>query len=382
MWRSGPCRVAAGAASFFLGAAPAAVEGGHGRPSGSRRACRCCRSGCGGSSANGFARARRRRPFSTGCCSSDGRTSLTSGSRDPVARCRGRAGAAAGRRSRRSRGATPAYPPALAAIIDPPPVLWMRGVAGALERPAVAIVGSRAGRRTRSRSPSGSPPTWRARHRDRQRPGARRRFGGASRRAGGGRGRPIAVLGSGVDVDLSGGAHALAREIEASGALIVSELVPGTPPHPQFFPLRNRIISGLSRAVVVIEAGEKSGSLITARCALEQGPRRAGRAGQRAERTQPRRPRAVAGRCKDCGDRGRYLGGAGDAPASRRADAGGRTGGAGDPVLACLPPGEPCDLDAIAERSGLTPARLLPRLFELELQGLVRRAGGGRFVRV
>jgi len=53
-----------------------------------------------------------------------------------------------------------------------------------------------------------------------------------------------------------------------------------------------------------------------------------------------------------------------------------------DPVMACLPPGEPCDLDAISERSGLAPARLLPRLFELELLGLVARAGGGRFVRV
>jgi DNA processing protein len=52
-----------------------------------------------------------------------------------------------------------------------------------------------------------------------------------------------------------------------------------------------------------------------------------------------------------------------------------------DPVLACLPVGESCDLDTISERSGLNPAKLLPRLFELELQGLVRRAGGGRFVR-
>ena len=52
-----------------------------------------------------------------------------------------------------------------------------------------------------------------------------------------------------------------------------------------------------------------------------------------------------------------------------------------DPVLSSLTPGEPADLEAIAERSGIPPARLLPRLFELELQGLVARAGGGRFVR-
>jgi predicted Rossmann fold nucleotide-binding protein DprA/Smf involved in DNA uptake len=50
-------------------------------------------------------------------------------------------------------------------------------------------------------------------------------------------------------------------------------------------------------------------------------------------------------------------------------------------VLACLTPGEWCDLDAIAARAGMAVARLLPRLFELELQGLVRRSGGGRFVR-
>jgi len=66
---------------------------------------------------------------------------------------------------------------------------------------------------------------------------------------------------------------------------------------------------------------------------------------------------------------------AGHLPAARR------TTPCTDPVLACLPAGEPCDLDGISERSGLSPARLLPRLFELELQGLIRRAGGGRFVR-
>src|SRR5207248_9699808 len=80
----------------------------------------------------------------------------------------------------------------------------------------------------------------------------------------------VAVLGSGIDVVYPTEHRALAREIENAG-VILSELVPGTWPRPQFFPLRNRIISGLSRAVVVIEAGEKSGSLITARCALDQG---------------------------------------------------------------------------------------------------------------
>src|SRR5436190_1073263 len=80
----------------------------------------------------------------------------------------------------------------------------------------------------------------------------------------------VAVLGSGVDVMYPPEHGSLAKEIDKAGA-VVSELVPGTPPQSWFFPLRNRIISGLSRAVVVIEAGEKSGSLITARCALEQG---------------------------------------------------------------------------------------------------------------
>jgi predicted Rossmann fold nucleotide-binding protein DprA/Smf involved in DNA uptake len=69
------------------------------------------------------------------------------------------------------------------------------------------------------------------------------------------------------------------------------------------------------------------------------------------------------------------------AAAHGNADAG-ATPRPADPVLACLPAGEPCDLDAISDASGLNSARLLPRLFELELQGLVRRVGGGRFLRI
>ena len=179
----------------------------------------------------------------------------------------------------------------------------------------------------------------------------------------------------------------LAQDIARDGA-VVSELVPGTPPQAQFFPRRNRIISGLSRAVVVIEAGEKSGSLITARCALEQG----------------RDVLAVPGNVLSGRNRGAHALLRDGARIVETADdifeelgmsaAGlaGRAGGAGkagrendsdrDPILDALDAGEPCDLDAIAERSGLSPSRLLPRLFELELQGRVTRVGGGRFVRI
>lgn len=186
----------------------------------------------------------------------------------------------------------------------------------------------------------------------------------------------VAVLGSGVDVVYPPEHRELARDIEATG-LVVSELAPGTPPLKAFFPRRNRIISGLSRAVVVVEAGQRSGSLITARAALDQG----------------RDVLAVPGNILSGCNRGAHgllrdgakivespddileeLG-LGERRLCCAPDA------ADDPVLGCLAPGEPVDLDAIAERSGIAPQRLLTRLFELEMQGLVCRAGGGRFVR-
>jgi DNA processing protein len=83
-------------------------------------------------------------------------------------------------------------------------------------------------------------------------------------------GRTVAVLGCGADLIYPAEHQALAATITAAG-VIVSELPPGARPLAHHFPLRNRIVSGLSRAVVVIEASEKSGSLITARLALEQG---------------------------------------------------------------------------------------------------------------
>jgi DNA processing protein len=271
----------------------------------------------------------------------------------------------------------PAYPVALATIVDPPPVLWTRGQIDALSAPAVAIVGSRAA------SQYALSVAHDLAH-DLASCGlvvvsglARGVDSAAHRGALAASGVTVAVLGSGVDVMYPPEHAPLAKQIDERGA-VISELVPGTKPDPMFFPLRNRIISGLSRAVVVIEAGEKSGSLITARCALEQG----------------RDVLAVPGNVlsgRNRGAHGLLRDGAKIVESADdileelgmcRQSVGRPTPAPSDPILACLTPGEPSDLDAIAEATGLGTAKLLPRLFALELQGAVARIGGGRFVRI
>jgi DNA processing protein len=278
-----------------------------------------------------------------------------------------------------------AYPPALTTIADPPPVLWTRGRVESISRPAVAIVGSRAG----------SPYALSVAEQlavDLAAAGlvvvsglARGVDSAAHRGALTGGGATVAILGSGVDVVYPREHAGLARQIEQDGA-VVSELVPGTPPQAQFFPRRNRIISGLSRAVVVIEAGEKSGSLITARCALEQGrdvlavPGNVLSGRNRGAHALLRDGARIVESAEDVLEELGMMRGAGKA--GRAGGAGGENGTARDPILDALTVGEPSDLDEIAERSGLSPSRLLPRLFELELQGRVIRVGGGRFMRV
>lgn len=268
------------------------------------------------------------------------------------------------------------YPVALTTIVDPPPVLWTRGSVGVLNAPAVAIVGARAA------SPYGLSVAERLAS-DLASAGivvvsgmARGVDSAAHRGALAAGGRTIAVLGSGVDVVYPPEHAGLAGDIAASGA-VISELVPGTPPLPQFFPLRNRIISGLCRAIVVIEAGAKSGSLITAKMALEQGRDVLAVPGN----VLSGRNRGAHGLLRDgakivesADDILEELGMPAALPKAGRP--------AADPVLAALTPGEPSDLDVISERTGLSPTRLLPRLFELELRGAVARVGGGKFVRV
>ena len=163
-----------------------------------------------------------------------------------------------------------AYPERLKEIYDPPPVLWVRGDVSLLSRPAVAVVG------TRHPSPYGSGVAEML-----SRDLAARRLlivsgmargidSSAHRGALAARMPTLAVWGTGIDVVYPKENKKLAEEILALGGAIVSELPMGTFPAPQNFPRRNRILSGLSAAVLVVEASENSGTRVTARCAADQ----------------------------------------------------------------------------------------------------------------
>ena len=166
----------------------------------------------------------------------------------------------------------PAFPPLLRAIHDPPPGLFLRGAAEAelLSRPAVAVVGAR--------SCSGyGASVARTIGRELAAAGlvvvsglARGIDGEAHRGALDAGGATVAVLGCGVDRDYPAAHAELARRIAETG-LIVSEYAPGVEPAPWRFPARNRIVAGLAAATVVVEARERSGALITADLALEEG---------------------------------------------------------------------------------------------------------------
>lgn len=164
----------------------------------------------------------------------------------------------------------PRYPERLLAISDAPPVLYVRGELCAADDWAVAIVGTRqatmygkeAARRLAGELAGAGVTVVSGLAR-----GVDAVAHSAALEAGG---RTIAVLGSGVDIIYPWDNHKLAAEIVQHGALI-SEYSLGTQPEAMNFPPRNRIISGLSRGVVVVEAGERSGALITAEFAAEQG---------------------------------------------------------------------------------------------------------------
>ena len=271
------------------------------------------------------------------------------------------------------------YPALLACIPDPPPVLWVQGHVDRLASPAVAVVGSRAA------TPYALQVAERLGEELATRDivvvsGLARGVDSAAHRGcltGGG--RTAAVLGSGLDRIYPPEHDWLAVNIRKDGVL-VSELGPGGAPLPEHFPLRNRIISGISLAVVVVEASENSGSLITARCALEQG----------------RDVMAVPGSILSGRNRGSHALLKDGAKVVETADdildelgwpmlpPGSNVEGrppAADPLVAELAPGEVYRFDELMSLSGMPGPRLLRRLTELEMRGLIAAVGGGRYTR-
>ena len=264
----------------------------------------------------------------------------------------------------------PSWPAALDSIDAPPDALWLRGRVELLALvPWVALVG------TRSPSPYGLAQAERfaralaaagvgvvsgmARGVDQAAHSAALEVGGAT----------LAVLGSGVDRPWPGGP--LAQRLAREGALL-SELEPGTPPRRHHFPRRNRLISGLARAVVVVEAAWASGSLITARWAADQGRTvfaLPGRVDHPMARGCHRLLREGAALVEDPEEVLAELGldVARPAPEAPLEETG---------LLAALR-GETLAADDLAARTGRALGDLLTELVTLELEGRVARGPGG-----
>ncbi|NLR76577.1 DNA-processing protein DprA [Leeia aquatica] len=273
------------------------------------------------------------------------------------------------------------YPPQLLEIPTPPPVLFVKGRRDLLAQPALAVVGSRhattggfdtAHSFARSLSQAGwtivsglADGIDRAAH-----------LGGLE-----GQGSTIAVVGTGLDRVYPAGNRELAHRVAAHGVLL-SEYALGAPPLAGHFPQRNRIIAGLARGCLVVEATLNSGSLITARHALEQGRDVFAIPGSIHAPQSKGCHRLIKEGAKlvECAD---------DilqelpahpavtlAPSAAPADLA--------PPAANWPQGleyDPIDLDQLSLRSGRSAAELLPLLLQLELEGQVETLPGGRYRR-
>jgi DNA processing protein len=192
------------------------------------------------------------------------------------------------------------------------------------------------------------------------------------------RGATVAVLGCGHDVDYPAGHRELGARIARSGAR-VSEFPPGTSPSPWQFPVRNRLIAALGRACVVVEAAPRSGSLVTARLALELGREVLAVPGRVVDELALGVNALLADGARPVLDPRDVLEAIGmRAPAAQPAPE--PRGLAADPLAlwrAAL--AEPAACERLAERAGLPVARALVAALELELTGLVRRRPDGAY---
>jgi len=277
------------------------------------------------------------------------------------------------------------YPARLRTIADPPPFLYAKGEIREEDARAVAVVGSRSAsgygtRITRDlcqglASLGFTVVSGMARGID----------GEAHEAALAAGGRTLAVLGSGADVVYPPEHEELYQGICRHGA-ILSELPMGTPPFSYNFPARNRLISGLSLGVVVVEATEKSGSLITAGLALEQGrevfavPGEAGASRSRGTHRLIRQGAKLVETVEDIIEEiAPQLLARADAarPAAPRAlppDM-----GADARKIFAMIMEQPLQIDEVIQASGLSPAKVSEVLLDLEIRGFLRQLPGKRF---
>ncbi|SFZ70112.1 DNA-processing protein DprA [Chitinimonas taiwanensis] len=277
------------------------------------------------------------------------------------------------------------YPPRLLEIADPPPLLYIKGEAGLLTRPSLGVVGSR------NATPQGIQNAEAFARELSQRgwciaSGLALGIDTAAHRGGlAGPGSTIAVVGTGLDIVYPARNHALAHEIAKAG-VIISEFPLRTQAKPGHFPRRNRIISGLARGVLVVEAALQSGSLITAREAAEQGREVFAIPGSihsplakgchQLIKQGAKLVETAADILEELGEPactpGPVFSGAMESPPE-------------DPQSAALLAAlghDPLDIDTLTQRAGLTPEQSYAMLLTLELEGQVARLPGGRYQRL
>jgi len=272
------------------------------------------------------------------------------------------------------------YPPLLREIIDPPLALHVRGNASLLANLSVAIVGSRratpyginvARKLAHDLGSAGvTIVSGLARGVDTAAHEAALEAGAAT----------IGVLGTGIDVVYPRGANWIFKRVEEGGA-IVTELPPGTPPKREHFPVRNRIISGLTKGTVIVEATSRSGSLITARMAAEQGRDVFAVPGSIFSDKSEGTHRLIQYGAKlvhDADDVLEELGPELKALKVREPEPDGTLA----EVLAALSREEGAHVDLVAARLKRSAAAVAESLLQLELDGWIRALPGARYVRV
>jgi DNA processing protein len=278
-----------------------------------------------------------------------------------------------------------AYPNRLLEIPDPPALLYARGRVELLNRPALAIVGSRNATAQGERNARGFARAFSEAGLTIVSGLALGIDGAAHRGALEAEGSTVAVLGTGVNVSYPARHAALAEDIASRGVLL-SEFALGVQPAPGHFPRRNRLISGLALGCLVVEAALESGSLTTARAALEQGREVFAIPGSIHSPLSKGCHALIKSGAKLVESADDVLGELAAllpaAAAPRRTVSSANPDAGGDSPLLALMGDDPVDVEALRTRSGWPAERIASELLRLELAGRVETLGGGLFQRL